>query len=170
MLTVMALGQAPMPPQRPAPPPPAGRPAAPARPAAAPPAPAPPRPAAPPAPPAAVPAAPPPPPPGAPAPPPAGVVAPPPAAPSGGLPGDIPQDEQAAAPRINIESTFPKVSIIKYLGMVWLFAAVGLALVMNHLLVSGENVVNLGLGIGLLGGGVTMGLIAFLNEDWRKWM
>jgi hypothetical protein len=103
----------------------------------------------------------------APPPPPPGVTAPPPA---GALPGDIPPEEMPSPPRINIESTFPKVSTIKYIGIVWLLASVGLALAMNHLSVQGENVLNLGLGIGLLGGGAAMGFIAFLNEDWRKWM
>jgi hypothetical protein len=106
----------------------------------------------------------------APPPPPQGVVAPPPAPPVAGMPGDVPPDEEVAAPRINIESTFPKVSIIKYIGIMWLFAAFGLALTINHLLVKDENVLNLGLGIGLLGGGVAMGLFVFFNEDWRKWM
>lgn len=123
--------------------------------------------------PAAAPGAPVPPP--APAAPPAGVTVPPPAGatpppPGEGLPGDIPPDESAPKPKINIESTFPKVTLLKFIGIAFLMMAAVMAMVMNHFLMTAEPLLNLGLGLGLLGAAILFGLIAFFNEDWRKWM
>ena len=109
--------------------------------------------------------------------PPPGVTVPPPPGqvpPLGGLPGEIPPDENAPKPRINIEGTFPKVTMLKYVGIGWLMAAAAMAMVMNHFLVNvgsqGEPLLNLVLGLGLLGAAILFGLIAFFNEDWRRWM
>jgi len=117
----------------------------------------------------------------APAPPPAGLppAGPPPGAPPPGVaapppdvPGEIAPEEQTAPPRLNIEGAYPKVTILKWLGIVWLLAAGVIGMLMNHLLVPMQNppLLNIGLGIGLIGAGIGMGFIAFLNEDWRRWM
>ncbi len=96
-----------------------------------------------------------------------GVTTPPQA---GGLPGDLPPDEDAPKARLNVDASFPKVTMLKWVGIGWLAASFGLALVMNHLFMAEEPALNLVLGFGLLGGAFGMGIFAFLNEDWRKWM
>jgi hypothetical protein len=90
------------------------------------------------------------------------------------VPGEIPADESAPKPRINVEGTYPKITILKFIGIGFLMLAGVLAMVMNHLFVSagdaGSPLLNMGLGLGLLGVAIVLGLIAFFNEDWRRWM
>ncbi len=94
------------------------------------------------------------------------------APPSPPLPGEVVPEQDVAPPRLEIEGTYPKVTVLKWLGLVWLMAAAVLAMVMNHLFISMPDppLLNVGLGIGLIGAGIAMGVIAFLNEDWRRWM
>jgi len=87
------------------------------------------------------------------------------------LPGEVPPEGGAAIPRIDIEPSFPKVKQIKLLGIVFLMLAGILGLYYNLILLIGSaSLLNLGLGAGLTALGIVFGLIAFMNEDWRRWM
>lgn len=110
----------------------------------------------------------------APAPAPSAPAPPPAPAATGGIgpaPGEVPPDEAPAPSRLDITGTYPQVKIIRILGMVWLVLAGVLALVMNNRLGSDESsILNLGLGVGLIGAGMGMGILGFIKEDWRKLM
>jgi hypothetical protein len=87
------------------------------------------------------------------------------------MPGDVPPDEQASIPRIDIEPSFPKVKQIKLLGILFLMATGGLGIYFNLVaLFSSASLLNIILCGSLTGVGILFGLIAFMNEDWRRWM
>ncbi len=80
-------------------------------------------------------------------------------------------DEEEAAPRLNIEASFPRVRQIKFLGVVWLLVAGVLSLFVNLIQVTEyAEPMNWVLGAGLTGAGIAMGMVAIFNEDRRKWL
>jgi len=87
------------------------------------------------------------------------------------LPGEVPPEEGAAVPRIDIEPSFPKVKQIKIFGLIFLFLTALYGIYFNLIVNFGSaSILNLALCGAFTGAGILFGLIAFFNEDWRRWM